>query len=926
MMLTVTREAGQGEGEEVRPVLAGKLRQPGLRPGAVSRPRLQDRLDRAGQPALTLVSAPAGFGKTTLVGQWLSGTQAASARSVAWVSLEAGDADAVTFWRYVQAAVFRATGIEGPDAQALRKWSRGSGTALIADLLNSLEDLSQDLVLVLDDYHLAESAEVDESVAYLLEHLPLRVRVLMTTRSDPALPLARLRVRGQLLEVRAADLRFTEQEAGSYLAETAGLELTDADVSALTDRTEGWIAALQLAGLSLVGRADASSFIASFAGDDRYVVDYLAEEVLRGLPEDVREFLLSSSILPRLCGDLCDAVAGLGGGSSVLEQLERANLFLTPLDDRREWYRFHQLFADVLTARLVAERSEDVPTLHLRASQWFAEHGFPAEAVRHALAGGDVDRAADLMERFMPVMRRERRDAELSSWVAELPGPVIDARPVLAVAFVGALAQVSAFDTVGQRLDRVERALRASDGSWVNDPPAGLVVVDEAEFRAVPAMVELYRAALALSQSDVQGTAEHARAAQDLAPSDEALVHAAASGLGGLAAWASGDLDAALAAYTRSAEGLRRLGHLADFLGCTIAVGDLLRTQGRLGQALGTYQEALTTTGAASSEALRGSADMHVGIAEVLLERDDLRGAAEQLAASDTCGEGKALPQNRYRWRVVAARLREAEGELDVALRLLDEAEQVYYGDFSPNVRPVPSVRARLWLRRGELDLAQAWALEHRLSANDELTYLREHEHLTLARVLLTRHVLRGDTRSLTQAAGLLDRLLADAEAGGRAGSVVEILVARALAHQADGDRAAGCAALRRAVSMAEPERYVRLFADEGPALVPLLKGLPAGPDGGYVRRLVGACLRTRQPVAEARGPLLEPLSDRERDVLRLLATDLGGPQIAGQLHVSLNTLRTHSRNIFRKLDVTSRRAAVRRADDLGLLLRDARR
>lgn len=905
---------------EVRPVLVGKLRAPRVRPGAVTRQRLHLWSGATGRPGMTLVSAPAGFGKTTLVAQWLTVTDTTPAPAVAWVSLEVSDADPVTFWRYVHAAIGRVTDIPGSGLESVRAWSRTSGAAALTDLLNALEDLPQDLVLVLDDYHLAESAEVNESVTYLLDHLPPRLHVVMTSRSDPALPLARLRSRGQLLQVRASDLRFTAQEAGRYLSDCVGLELTESEVSALTDRTEGWIAALQLAALSLTGRLDASSFITSFAGDDRYVVDYLAEEVLGGLSAGTRGFLLRSSILPRLRGDLCDAVIGSSGSSAVLARLERANLFLIPLDDRREWYRYHQLFADVLVSRLTHEHPEELVALRLRASQWFADHGFPAEAVRQALAAGDVARAADLMERFMPMMRRERRETELSSWIHALPDQVVDARPVLAVAFVGGLAQVSAFDTVGQRLDRVERLLRATDGSWVTEPPAGFVVVDEEEFRAVPATVELYRAALALFHSDLAGTTEHARAASDLAPPDAVLVQVAAGALGGLAAWALGDLDTALSAYMQSADGLRRLGHMADVLGCAITVGDLLRTQGRLSQSLAAYRAALATTSARDGQAVRGSADMHVGIAEILLERDELPSADEELAISDSLGEGLALPQNRYRWRVVAARLREAEGQLDEALRLLDEAEEAYDADYAPNVRPVSSVRARLWLRRGELDKADAWVAENRLSADDELSYLREHEHLTLARVLLGQHSNRGDAQSLAEAEALLDRLLADAEAGGRAGSTLEILVVRTLAHLMAGSLVAGEATLRRAVAMAAPERYVRVFADEGPTLAPLIKRLSPGPDAAYVRRLVSACLRSRQPVAAARGPLVEPLSNREHDVLRLLATDLTGPQIARQLHVSLNTLRTHSRNIFRKLDVTNRRAAVRRAAELGLL------
>src|SRR6266516_871099 len=699
-------------------------------------------------------------------------------------------------------------------------------------------------------------------MTFLLEHQPPQLHVVLATRVDPPLPVAQLRARGRLVEVRAADLRFTSEEAAAYLNGPMDLGLSDDDVAALEGRTEGWIAALQMAALSLQGREDASAFIAGFAGDDRYVVDYLAEEVLARQPAEVRQFLLETSVRERLTGPLCDA--------------------------RRQWYRYHHLFADVLRAHLLDERPAQVAELHRRASAWFEAQDDTSQAISHALACGDAGRAADLMELAMPVMRRERREAELARWVRALPDDLVRTRPVLGVAFVGALAQALDFDTVSERLDRIEASLRSADGTWPEQPPPGLIVVDQANFRSLRAHIEMYRAAVALA---------------------------------GLASWSTGDLPGAHAAYTESVAGLTSVGFLADVLGCTITLGDIRRTQGQLTAALRTYQRALELTAPApGTEPLRGTADMHVGMAGVLLERNDLTAAREHLATSQRLGEYNGLPQNPYRWRVVMARLREAESNLDDPLALLDEAERVYVGDYAPNVQPVPAVRARLRLRRGELAHAQEWARERQLSSGDDASYLREYEHLTLARLLIARHRVEPDARELGNALTLLDRLLAVAERGGRGASVIEVLILQAVAHQVGGDAPAALAALHRAVHLAQPEGYVRLFIDEGAPMAVLLKALrkqPAAP--AYVNRLVAATTTIGTP-ASIPHELVEPLSERELDVLRLLGGDLGGPDIARQLSVSLNTLRTHTKNIYAKLGVTSRRGAVRQARDLNLI------
>jgi LuxR family transcriptional regulator, maltose regulon positive regulatory protein len=902
-------------------LLESKYRVPGRRPNAVARPRLDERLNSALCSRLTVLSAPAGFGKTTVLTEWLA-TFGPGAPAVAWLSLDERDNDAALFWRYVVTAIGRAVEDVGGAALGLLDSSPAATEAALAALLNDLGGLKRDLVLVVDDYHLVEAADVHEGMTFLLEHQPPQLHVVLATRTDPPLPLARMRARGQLSEVRAVDLRFTVEESAAYLNDGMGFRLSEGDVMSLDGRTEGWIAALQLAALSMQGRSDVSAFIAGFAGDDRYVLDYLGEEVLARQPSDVRQFLLQTSILERLTGPLCDAVTGRPGGKAPLVALERANMFVVPLDDKRQWYRYHHLFADVLRAHLHDEQPEHLAELHARASVWFEAAGDSSQAVSHALAGGDSDRAADLMELAVRTMLRDRREAELVGWVRLLPDDVVRKRPVLGIGFVAALAQVSNFDTVGQRLSDVERSVRAEGGSWPPQPPPDLIVVDRVAYRSLPAQIHLYRAALDLAGGDLEGTVRQAREAMSLAPPDDALTRASASALQGLASLTAGDLSRAHAAYTRTVAELTSVGFLADVLGCCITLGDIRRAQGQLDDALRTYQRALDLAPPqAGADPLRGTADMHVGIAGVLLERDDLAAAGEHLDVARRLGDHIGLPQNPYRWRVAMARLREAHGALDEALELLDEAARVYNGDYNPNVRPVPAIRARLRLRRGELVEAEAWARERHLSPDDELSYLHEYEHVTLARLLLARHHAEREARALGDALELLRRLLAAAQDGGRGGSVLEVLILQALAHRARGDVPAALARLERAVMLAQPEGYVRLFADEGPPMAALLKALiRQSTSPGYARRLLAATTRSEHHDLSRRGALVEPLSDRELDVLRLLGTDLDGPDIARALSVSLSTVRTHTRNIYAKLGVTSRRAAVRQAHDLNLL------
>jgi LuxR family maltose regulon positive regulatory protein len=800
---------------------------------------------------------------------------------------------------------------------------------MLVSVLNDLAADSTEAVLVLDDYHVIESREIDDAVAFLLEHAPLGLHVVLTSRSDPAIPLARLRARRELIEVRVADLRLTPDEATTYLTRTMGLPLTASEVRMLEQRTEGWIAALQLAALSLAAHEDVSGFVASFTGDDRYIVDYLVEEVLHSQPARTEAFLLQTSILDRLTGALCDEVTGQVEGTATLQALDRANMFLVPLDDQRRWYRYHHLFADVLRTRLQEQRPDQVAELHRRASDWYERNGEATEAIEHSLAAADFRRAATLIEAVVPETRKQRREGTLLTWLEKLPDELVRARPALSIAYAGTLLATGAVLGVNERLIDAEQCLDrlALPYAAVTDGPAGTAVLGVAQVRSLRGWVALYRSALALVEGGPLGTVEQfASTALALLEEQDRIGRAAAAALLGLAAWGRGELQEAHQAYALASSLFRAAGHISDVLACTITLADIRRAQGRLGEAMSAYEHGLLLAeqhGAEHGSPPRGTADMYVGMSEVHRERGDLDAARLCLETSRQLGEHNGLPQNAYRWLVAKAAVTESAGDLETTGDLLDEAARCYTADFSPDVRPVSAMRARTLVKQGRLDDAWAWARERSLSVDDELAYVREFEHLTLARLLVARcqeHPQHDGTADVDQ---LLRRLLEAAEHGGRTGSVLQVLLLQALSVHARGDAAGALVPLQRALTLAEPEQYARVFLDEGEPLLALLRDARRkGMAAGYVDRLLRApARRTPGPPAVAGpAPSIEPLSQRERQVLRLLATDLTGPDIARQLVVSLSTVRTHTRSIYAKLAVTSRRSAVRRAGELDLL------
>ncbi|MEU4293587.1 LuxR C-terminal-related transcriptional regulator [Kribbella sp. NPDC026596] len=878
-------------------VLATKLFPPARRTELVARPRLAGRLDATlnREHRLTLVSAPAGFGKTTLLSDWAAGQE-----RVGWLSLDEGDNDLSRFLAHLWAAL-AGTGLD-LDPTALEP-SAAALTTVVNELVRAGPDTSR--LLVLDDYHVIESPEVHQAMTFLLDHGPDQFHLLIATRSDPPLPLSRLRSRGQLTEVRATDLRFAPAEAREFLNEAMGLHLAEADVQALEGRTEGWIAGLQLAALSLRGVSDVAEFVEAFTGSNRFVIDYLVDEVLTRQGSEVRDFLLRTSILDRLTGPLCDAVTGGSYGAQMLADLDRGNVFLVPLDAERSWYRYHHLFGDVLRARLMAEHPEQLPALHRAASAWYASHQLVADAVRHALAAGDHDRAAYLVEEALPEMRRARQDNLLLSWSRSLPDDVVKRSPVLSIMSGWSRMMAGDLDGMERRLDDAEAALAAG----AQDPTLAARWADTEDLRTAPATLWVYRAALAQARGDVLATVLHARRALDLAGADDHFVRGAAAGFLGLAAWAAGDVQEALSTFSDAVRSLHAAGNLVDELDSTVVLGDMWLSAGRPGRARRLYEQGLATATGAGEPYPRATADLHVGLAERDRELDDLVGAEAHLETAQVLGERGSITENRHRWYVAMAQVRTATGDYASARQLLDQAAALYRPGSYPDVRPIGALRARVDIAAGDLIAAQEWADDHAIT--DDVSFLREYEHLTLVRLRLAGH------QSAAEVLALLDRLQAAADRT-RAGSLLEIGMLRALAHHALGHRSEALAELNDALSQApEPDGYARLFLDEG---APMLALLHEASDSEYdvLRRHARRLLKGAAP--SGRGALADPLSERELDVLRLLDSELTGPEIARQLFVSLNTLRTHSKRIFTKLDVNTRAAAVRRGHELGLL------
>ena len=903
-------------------LLVPKVHMPPSRHDLVQRPRLSERLAVGLRGPLTLIVAPAGFGKTTLIGDWHAANQAVRPRT-AWLALDGGDNDLARFLRYVVAALQTLQANIGLGLLASLRSPQPPVETLLTVLINDLTTQPDDVILILDDYHLITAPTIHRAMGFLLDHLPPQVHVLIAARADPPLPLAQLRARGQLCELRAADLRFTADETAAFLACTMGLPLPAHDVAALGARTEGWIAGLQLAALSFRGRdpAQLSAGIAALTGTHRYILDYLADQVFDRQPEQVRRFLLDTSVLERLTGALCDALAGATGaasarsdGQSMLERLEAASLFIVPLDDTRIWYRYHHLFADFLRERLWREDPDHSRALHRRACHWYERQGLPADAVDHALAGADYGHAAQLMEQASMTLLWQRGEmATLLRWLERLPQDIARVRPRLCLDLAWALLWSDQVDAIEPRLQDAERTIGTLDAAppSTNPNPA-------ASSRALRGEIAAIRAELARQRGEITAIDLARQALADL-PADDRRLRGVTMGVLGAAHLWSGNAAAASHAY---AEAIALSQARETITLALFASGQLVQAQalhGQLHRAAATYQQTLDLAVTYGLPATPAIGVAQVGMGEVLREWNELD-TAEDLVRQGIarCLESGGLADMALAGLLTLVRILQARGDIADAIGVLQRAAVLGRdGHVAQSAERVAVARARLHLTATPGDLAAAvhWASEREAAwRTDEVPGLVGLlERLVLARLRLVQG--RRD-----DAATLLTRLLGVAQAGGLTGCVIEILVLQARTLLEGAREAEAMIALSRALSLAEPEGYVRLFLDEGTPMVTLLwQARARGVAPTAVAALLAAYGSAPQSVSQAMA-LIEPLSARERELLTLLAAGLTTPEIAARLYVTAGTVRSHLKTISRKLDVHSRLQAVERARALGLV------
>jgi LuxR family maltose regulon positive regulatory protein len=893
----------------------------------VPRPRLAELLAEGMNHKLTLISAPAGFGKTTLLSEWRM-IHLSSEYPLAWVSLEEADNDPSRFLSYLIAAIQAIEAETGKSVlNSLRSPQPPPIESVLTALVNEIAAIPKDFALVLDDYHLIEAEPVHGATTFLLEHMPPNAHLVIASRADPPLPLARLRAQGQMTEIRTDDLRFTTEETAAFLRGVMGLDLTEESVTALENRTEGWIAGLQLAALSVRGREDVSGFITALRGSSRYVLDYLAEEVLRRQPEDTRAFLLHTSILDRLSGPLCDAVTERADGQEMLERLERANLFTVPLDEARRWYRYHHLFSEFLREHLHRTQPDLEPRLHRKASSWYEHNRLVHEAVGHALAAADLETTARLIEENFRDMLAHGEASLLLSWMEALPEELLRSRPRLCIPCAWALLIIGRLEAAELRVQDLERMVGAAGFP----PDESEVSINDDELAAVSGEAAAIRAFIVRNRGDVPFSIELSRRALGLLAEDNFTLRGIVAYLLGGAYSMNGDLVAAHEFLSEAITTSQRADNAFAALLAMRGLAELDVMRGRLHRAADLYRQALRL---AEQRPFPAAGLAHVGMGELLYEWDDLDGAMRHLAEGIALGERSGSTSIVLPGHALLARVKWARGDPKGALRVIQDDASTAQGmtPSSRDLNRVVTYGARLRLAQGDVEGATRLLEERGIGVDDDLDHLNVLEHVMLARVLIAR-------REHDAALDLLGRLLEVAEATGSTGSAIEILAVEALAGAAQGDEAQAMSALARALSLAEPEGYVRTFVDEGEPMAALLskflrarraERLPSSRDASteYVDALLAAfrgpsesrALSIRADTPQTAQLLPDPLSERELEVLRLVAAGKSNREISRQLFVTVDTVKKHLTHIFGKLGVRSRTQAVARARELGVI------
>jgi len=889
------------------PILTTKLYHPSPRPKVVPRPRLNECLNEGllASRKLTLISAPAGFGKTTLISDWVTKGK----RPVAWLSLDEGDNDLTRFLVYFIAALQTIKPAIGAGVLGtLQSPQPPSTEAILSILIDEITTVPDQFVFVLDDYHSIDSKSVDKAITFLVEHLPPQMHLVIATREDPDLPLARLRARGQLTELRAADLQFTKAETAEFLNRVMDLNLLAEDITALEARTEGWIAGLQLAAVSIQGRSDAARFIQTFTGTNRFVLDYLVEEVLRQQTEIVQSFLLRTSILERMCGPLCEAVlcTPAGSGQEILEYLERANLFIIPLDDERRWYRYHHLFADLLQQRLqksVASSKKvegmGVAELHGRASLWFEDHGLDIEAFQHAAAAGEIDRAVRLIEgKEIPLYHRGAL-VPLLNWLESLPKLELDKRPKLWLMYARVLTSSGQTSGVEEKLQAAEKALQGAEASL--------------ETRDILGSIASNRATMAYTRYDPETAIIQAQRALEYLSPDNLPTRTLTTFTLGVGYMQKGDRTAATRVFKDAILISQTTGHTFVTSMASMALGNMQIMDNKLYAAVQTHQQALQLFGA---QPLPIACESHLGLSQINYAWNDLDAAERHgLQALQLARQYERVIDRYILCEVFLARIKLAQGDVAGAAVKLVEAEQaVRQNNFEVRKPEVAAAQVLVLLRQGKLEAAANLAGKYALP-------------LSQARVFFAQ----GKT---SEALTLLEPLRQQMEARGWQDELLMVMVLQSVVLNAHGEKDKAVQLLGEALKLAEPGGSIRVFIDEGEGMAQLLlEEASLGVMPNYIGKLLLAFEAEKQksedkpnlshalPEGHRNGePLIESLSQRELEVLKLLRSDLSGPEIAQHLSVSINTFRTHTKNIFIKLGVNDRRAAIRRAEEHNII------
>ncbi len=915
---------------------------PPARANLVNRHRLIEKLDAGLNHKLTLISAPAGFGKTTLVRSWINhldtqttgqAKQKFESVKAAWVSIDERDNDPALFWLYIIAAFQTIIPEFGENIQTmLNSAATFSHNVVVTMLINELVEYQQNnqattqFLLTLDDYHLITTQTIHDSLNFMLDHLPPFLHVVITTRADPPLKLSYRHGRSEVNQIRAADLAFSSDESAEFLNEQMRLDLPRNDIETLGNRTEGWIAGLQLAALSLQEQANKHKFVLDFAGDDRYIADYLIDEVLQSQPAHIQDFLLKTSILNQLSGPLCKVITGQSESQTILDQLEHHNLFLSPLDNRREWYRYHSLFADLLRQRLGDSFKEsEIAKLHQQASQWFEQRDEVIESVDHAILGKDFSKAAQLIEKRSQEIFQQFKLNSLVKWIEALPKSILDEQLVLSMIFAWALLALGKTKAVEDSLEYIENRI----GIGTENVTPDLLKELDPETRGTLIEVMVVRSVIAINQFDIHATLKLCQAVEPYLK-DNSQPHLFNPALSlrtvvlfnlGLAHEFSGDGISAQTAFEEAAA-LSSEQKNANILTMSIAhLGQLQVLQGKLHQAEKTYQQALKLGAEVTGQQSPLAGIAEIGLGNLYYEWNDLESSGNHFKAGVALANHWKHAESLLNGTLGLARLKHAQGDTPGVFALIQDLKVILEEVGAKMLLPVvDAFRARMWVSDGKLTEAEHWIETSKLTLDGELSYLQENNYITYVRLLIAQ-------KNFNDAEGLITRLLDFSERGERKTRVLELMILQAIVKQEQGNTIQAEQFIMSALKMAEPEGYQRLFLDERASIASLLYQVISNQENSvYAERLLKALDYQKEDQSKKHlgsvttETLIEPLSEREIDILKCLAEGLSNREIAHRLTISLSTVKTHTRNIYTKLGVNSRTQAIAQARAWGII------